>query len=47
MLGIQETVMLVMVLVVGLGYLIDRFAPGMADRRAREGDSGRGDRAQP
>jgi hypothetical protein len=42
-LGIQETVMLVMLLVVGLGYLIDRFAPGMAERRARKSEPGHGE----
>jgi hypothetical protein len=34
--GIHETIMLIMLLVVGLGYLIDRLAPADADRRARE-----------
>ncbi len=34
--GIHETIMLIMLLVVGLGYLIDRLAPAAPDRDTRE-----------
>jgi len=39
-LGIHETVMLILLLVVGVGYLIDRFAPA-PDRGAGERESER------
>jgi hypothetical protein len=39
-LGIQEMVVLIMILVAGLGYLIDRFAPAPADSEAGEKKSG-------
>jgi hypothetical protein len=34
--GIHETIMLIMLLVVGLGYLIDRLAPADPERGTRE-----------
>lgn len=39
-LGIHETVVLIMVLVAGIGYLIERFAPAPADSEAGEKKSG-------
>jgi len=39
--GIQEWVMFSMLLVVAIGYLIDRFAGGAPDRGTREQESER------
>jgi hypothetical protein len=39
-LGIHEMVVLIMVLVAGIGYLIERFAPAPADSEAGDKKSG-------